>query len=202
MTDYLIDWLRSENDLTLGVSMTIFAIYVITALLLIPRTFLLIATGAAFGWAVLPVVMVAANVGCILAFLATRYLGAEWFQNVVRRNRYSRAVASAVDHEGWRIVALLRFAGPLPGAVTSYLFGLSNVGLVPYTVCTVVFSAPQIIFYIYLGTLGRSALIGDVSFSGSQIVLVFALTVVCLVFWLVGRATRRALQHHAAVESI
>lgn len=202
MTEYLIEWLRAENDLTLGVSVMLFAMYVITAFLIIPRTILLIATGAALGWAVLPIVMVAANVGSILSFLAARYLGAEWVQTIVRRNRYSRAVASAVDQEGWRIVALLRFAGPLPGAVTSYLFGLSNVGVVPYTVCTIIFSAPQITFYIYLGTLGRSVLIGDASFSGSEIILALVLTVVCLVFWLVGRATRRALQQPQAIESI
>src|SRR5689334_18834280 len=127
MTEYLSEWLRSQNDLTLVVSTTIFAMYVITAFLLIPRTILLIATGAAFGWAALPIVAIAANVGCILAFLAARRLGATWFQEVVRRHRYSHAIASAVDREGWRIVALLRFAGPLPTAVVNYLFGLSNV---------------------------------------------------------------------------
>jgi uncharacterized membrane protein YdjX (TVP38/TMEM64 family) len=201
MTEYLIEWLRTENQLTLSVSMTIFVIYVVTAFLFIPRTFLLIATGAAFGWPVLPVVMVAANLGCILAFLAARHLGAKWFQNVVRLNRYSHAVASAVDQEGWRIVALLRFAGPLPGSVTSYLFGLSNIGFTPYTICTIIFSAPLITFYVYLGTLGRSALIGDVSFSGSQVVMALALTVICLVFWLVGRATRQALRRSAVEQT-
>ena len=123
-----------------------------------------------------------------------------WLPAISERNGFkvlSGAVASAVDHEGWRIVALLRFAGPLPGAVTSYLFGLSNVGFVPYTICTIVFSAPLITFYVYLGTLGRSALIGDVSFDGSRIVMGLALAVICMVVWLVGKATREALQRSA-----
>ena len=190
MTEYLIEWLRSESQLTIFVSIAVFAAYIVTSFLFIPRAPVLMATGAAFGWHVLPIIIVGANLGCILAFLAARYVAAKRFQEIVRKNRLSRAVASAVDREGWRIVALVRFAGPLPAGLASYAFGLSNIGFGSYSLCTVIFCAPAIVFYTYLGSAGRSALVEDGAVNITRITFALVVIVVCLIFWLVARATR------------
>ena len=73
-----------------------------------------------------------------------------------------RAIADAVDEEGWRIVALLRFASPTPSSVQNYVFGVTRIGFWPYTLASLVFVIPQTVFYVYLGSVGRSLLLGDI----------------------------------------
>ncbi len=201
MTQYLIDWLGSEDQLTASVSLLVFGAYVVTSFVFIPRAPVLVATGAAFGWQVLPIVLIGANVGCILAFLVARYVAAKHFQKIVRRTRLSNAIATAVDREGWRIVGLVRFGAPLPAGLASYAFGLSNICFGSYSLCTIIFSAPAIIFYTYLGSAGRSALIDDGATSVRRITLMLVLIVVCLIFWRVARATRIQLSIDALVEN-
>ena len=67
-----------------------------------------------------------------------------------------RVIADAVDEEGWRIVALLRFASPTPSSVQNYVFGVTRIGFWPYTLASIVFVIPQTVFYVYLGSVGRS----------------------------------------------
>jgi uncharacterized membrane protein YdjX (TVP38/TMEM64 family) len=193
MTVYLIQWLRSEDHLTLKVTFLVFVVYVVTSFVFVPRAPVLIATGGIFGWQGLPIVIVGANVGCILAFLVARYVAARWFQQIVSRKPLSHAVALAVDREGWRIVALVRLAGPAPAGLVSYAFGVSNIGFGTYTLCTLIFSAPAIVFYTYLGAAGRSAIIDDGMTNISQISLVLGLIVSGMVVSLVARATRSEL---------
>ena len=61
-----------------------------------------------------------------------------------------RAIARAVDDEGWRIIALMRLGAPLPSAVQNYLFGLTNINIVTYAVATLIFSSPQVILCAFL----------------------------------------------------
>lgn len=192
MTDYLVEWLRSETQLTIGLGLGILLAYIVTSFVFVPRAPLLMATGAAFGWQAFPIVFVGANLGCILAFLAARHIAATPFQRMIGRSRFAHAVARAVDREGWRIVALVRLAGPVPAGLASYAFGLSRISLGCYALCTAVFATPAIAVYLYLGSAGRSVLSGADA-SVAQIALVPVAIVVCLVLWLVGRATRLEL---------
>jgi uncharacterized membrane protein YdjX (TVP38/TMEM64 family) len=63
-----------------------------------------------------------------------------------------------VDEEGWRVVALLRFASPLPNAVQNYVFGLTRIGFLPFAITTFLFTIPQVMLYVYLGSTGRALL--------------------------------------------
>src|SRR5205085_2456817 len=65
------------------------------------------------------------------------------------------------DEEGWRVVALLRFASPVPNAVQNYVFGLTRIGFLPFAVTTLVFSIPQVLLYVYLGSAGRAVLLDE-----------------------------------------
>jgi uncharacterized membrane protein YdjX (TVP38/TMEM64 family) len=73
----------------------------------------------------------------------------------------SRAIAQAVDDEGWRIIALMRLGAPVPSAMQNYLFGLTNIGIVTYSITTLIFSAPQVFLYSFLGATGRASLLHD-----------------------------------------
>jgi uncharacterized membrane protein YdjX (TVP38/TMEM64 family) len=137
--------------------------FAVAAFVFVPRTFLTLGVGGLYGLPVIPFIVIGATVGSILAFLIARYLAAGYVQGWLDRHPSMRIVADAVDEEGWRIVALLRFASPTPSSVQNYLFGVTRIGFWPYALASLVFTVPQTVFYVYLGSVGRSVLFGDIS---------------------------------------
>jgi uncharacterized membrane protein YdjX (TVP38/TMEM64 family) len=136
--------------------------YVLGAVLLFPAALLTLAGGAAFGplWgSVLDVI--AAVLGAGAAFLAARYLGADW---VRRRSgpRLARLIAG-VEAEGWRFVAAVRLLPILPYSLMNYAFGLTRIGFWPYLAASAVCMVPGSIAYTWLGYAGRRAINGDLS---------------------------------------
>jgi uncharacterized membrane protein YdjX (TVP38/TMEM64 family) len=56
-------------------------------------------------------------------------------------------------------VALLRFASPVPNAVQNYVFGLTRIGFLPFAITMFLFTIPQVMLYVYLGSAGRAVLL-------------------------------------------
>jgi uncharacterized membrane protein YdjX (TVP38/TMEM64 family) len=130
-------------------------------------------------------------VGGIMAFLLARYLFSERLQTYIDSRPRLRRIAVAVDEEGWRVVALLRFASPVPNAVQNYVFGLTRIGFLPFAVTTCVFTIPQVLLYVYLGSAGRAVLL-DASLSMlNRVLLGIGLISVVVAALLVGRRVRR-----------
>ena len=194
MIDTLVDWLQNWGDLHLGSAAMLALVFVVTGLILIPRTFLCIASGAMFGLATIPIILASTTLSAVLAFLLARYFLADWLQRLIDRRTRMRAVMDAIDTEGWRIVALLRLGSPFPSTVQSYLFGVTRIGLAPFTLATFVFTIPQVCLYVWLGAAGRAALLDDGSSGLSRgLMLVAALTLLTAVT-LVTRKARLALR--------
>jgi uncharacterized membrane protein YdjX (TVP38/TMEM64 family) len=163
MTTELVQWLRGWSHLTLWSGAAVAMIFFISSLLLFPRTVLCLGVGAVLGCRVIPIVLLSTTAGGVLAFLLARYLFADPLQRELDRRPHMRKIADAVDSEGWRVVAVLRFWSPVPTVVQNYVFGLTRIGLWPFTLATLIFSIPQITLYIFLGASGRAALIDDTS---------------------------------------
>jgi uncharacterized membrane protein YdjX (TVP38/TMEM64 family) len=108
------------------------------------------------------------------------------------------AIAQAVNEEGWRIMALMRFFGPMPNSAQNYLFGLTKIGLLPYTVITTICTMPQLVLYTYLGASGRALLLEEGSFLKRAMIIVAVLTMVAIVF-LVSRRVRAILARKTGV---
>jgi uncharacterized membrane protein YdjX (TVP38/TMEM64 family) len=161
MTDYMIDAFQRWGDLsaTSGAALGLF--FVLPALVVFPRTILIIAAGASFGIGAAPIILVAGAVGGALAFLLSRYIAADWFWRKLRRRPGLEAIAEAVDKEGWRIIALMRLGAPVPGALQNYLFGLTRIKLITFTLVTLIFNAPQVFIFTFLGATGRTSLLED-----------------------------------------
>jgi uncharacterized membrane protein YdjX (TVP38/TMEM64 family) len=155
MYDLIMQWLPHDSHLGPNSSMILALIFFAASFVMIPRTFLCLAAGAGFGLPVVMIILPSTMLGGVLAFLLARYLLAERVQIYIDRRPRFRRVVSAVDQEGWRIVALLRFASPIPNAVQNYVFGLTGIGFLPFAITTFVFSVPQIILYVYLGSVSR-----------------------------------------------
>ena len=102
-----------------------------------------------------------------------------------------RRFATAVDKEGWRVVALLRFASPVPNAVQNYLFGLTRIGFLPFALTTFMFSIPQVLLYVYLGSAGRAVLMDESLSTLNRVLLGVGLTSIFVAALLIVHRIRR-----------
>ena len=114
--------------------------------------------GTVFGQAAFPVALVSATLGACAALLIARHLFRGSFQRMADRRPAWKAVAAAVDDEGWRIALLLRIASPLPGTAVNYVFGLTRIPLWQFAAATALGLLPQTFFFVHLGSKGSEAL--------------------------------------------
>jgi uncharacterized membrane protein YdjX (TVP38/TMEM64 family) len=161
LTQTLVDFLRQWGELNASSAAVLAFTFIAIGLTPIPRTFFTLAAGVVFGMASVPIIIPATTIGCVIGFLLARYLLAGWLWRVIADKPKLTAIMNAVDAEGWHIVALCRLASPIPSTVQSAMFGLTHIGLWPYTWSTFVFTIPQLILYVYLGAIGKAALLGE-----------------------------------------
>ncbi|MBR1155253.1 TVP38/TMEM64 family protein [Bradyrhizobium sp. JYMT SZCCT0428] len=167
--------------------MAVCLVFVLMAFVVFPRTPLICAAGAAFGWKVAVIILCSGTIGSILAFLTSRYVASNWIRKKLERKPTFDLVARAVDEEGWRIIALMRLGMPLPGAIQNYLFGLTKIDVVTYSISTFIFTAPQVFLYSFLGATGRASLLNDGSsglhFIISLSAIVLIMSIIALIAW-------------------
>jgi uncharacterized membrane protein YdjX (TVP38/TMEM64 family) len=190
MYDAVMQWLSEGRDLGVNSSIMLSLIFFTASFVLIPRTFLCLGAGASFGLAAVLVILPSTMLGGILAFLLARYLFSERLQVYVDARPRLRRFATAVDEEGWRIVALLRFASPLPNAVQNYVFGLTRIRFWPFAITTFVFSIPQVVLYVYLGSAGRAVLLDESLSTLNRVLLGIGLVSIFVAALLVFRRVR------------
>jgi uncharacterized membrane protein YdjX (TVP38/TMEM64 family) len=190
MYDAMMQWLSEGRDLGVNSSIVLSLIFFAASFVLIPRTFLCLGAGASFGLAAVLVILPSTMLGGILAFLSARYLFSERLHTYVDARPRLRKFATAVDEEGWRVVALLRFASPLPNAVQNYVFGLTRIGFWPFAITTFVFSIPQIVLYVYLGSAGRAVLLDESLSTLNRVVLGAGLVSILVAALLIVRRVR------------
>ncbi|WP_028345994.1 hypothetical protein [Bradyrhizobium murdochi] len=84
MTDHIIDAFQRWGDLsaTSGAALGLF--FVLAALVVFPRTILIVAAGASFGIGAAPIILVAGVAGGALAFLLSRHIAADWFRRKLK----------------------------------------------------------------------------------------------------------------------
>ena len=190
MLDSVMQWFPSEGHFGANSSIVLSLVFFAASFVLIPRTLLCLGAGANFGLAATLVILPSTIAGGIMAFLLARYLFSERIQTYVDARPRLRKVAAAVDEEGWRVVALLRFASPVPNAVQNYLFGLTRIGFIPFTATTFIFSIPQIVLYVYLGSAGRAVLFDETLSTLNRILLGVGLISIVFAATLIIRRVR------------
>jgi uncharacterized membrane protein YdjX (TVP38/TMEM64 family) len=188
LTQTLVEFLRRWGEMSPSSAAVLALVFVAGGLVPVPRTFLTLAAGVVFGMSSIPVILPSTAVGCLIAFLAARYLFAARMRHALRHRPKLLAIMNAVDAEGWRIVALCRLASPIPSTIQNAMFGLTRIGLWPYIWATVVFTIPQIILYVYLGAIGKAALL-EQGESGLNLGIMAAGGVTFLI--VIGLITRR-----------
>ena len=199
-SEMIVRWLGGLGQLNAQTAGVLALAFVVAAFIPVPRTIVVVGAGAVFGMKSLIVIVPSTTLGCMLAFLLARYLLRNLVAREVAKRRSWRIIAQAVDDEGWRIVALMRFWGPLPNFVQNYLFGLTRIGLLPFAVITLLFTLPQIVFYTYLGASGRAMLLDDGPVVFNLIVLGIAATTMIAVLILVSKRAKAILNQQAELQ--
>lgn len=196
-SETIVRWLEGLGQLDISGAFLLGALFVLAAFVPVPRTFLVLCAGAAFGLQSLVVLIPRTTLGCILAFLSARGLLRGWVVRQTGRKPLWGVLSQAIDEEGWRIVALMRFWGPAPNCVQNYLFGLTGIGLWPYSLITLVFSLPQIALYTYIGASGRAIMLENDELPFSRWLIGLAAVIVATVVVLVSRRVRAMLMAKA-----
>ncbi len=191
-SERIVHWLESWGQLDLPAAGVLAALVVASSFLPVPRTFVVIGAGAAFGLPSLAVILPVAAIASVLACLLARHVLRDWVERQIDKRATWRVIARAVNDEGWRIMALMRFFGPMPNSAQNYLFGLTKIGLLPYAVITTICTMPQLVFYTYLGASGRALLLEEGSSFKRALIVVAAISVATIAF-LVSRRVRAIL---------
>ena len=187
MTDYIVDLFQRWGHLSLisGVALGLF--FILAALVIFPRTVLIIAAGASFGIGAAPIILVAGTAGSTLAFLLSRYIASDWFRRKLKQRPSLEAIAEAVDDEGWRIIALTRLGAPVPSALQNYLYGLTRISLPTFILATLVFSSPQVFLFTLLGATGRESLLEDKPIGFTIGSILVTVVTIALIAWRVRK---------------
>jgi len=194
MDHMLVQWIESTGEINVASAAVLVLVFILGGLVLIPRTVLCLAAGVFFGLPAVPIILPSTTIGGVLAFLLARYLLRERLQHELDRRPHLRAIADGIDREGWRLVGLLRFGSPVPTAVQNYLFGLTRIELLPFTLATFFFTIPQVTLYVYLGAAGRAVVLDSQSSALSRILLGIGIVTVTTVVVLVVRSSRDAFR--------
>jgi uncharacterized membrane protein YdjX (TVP38/TMEM64 family) len=200
VTQVLVDFLRRWGELNASSSVVLALLFIAGGLVPVPRTFMSLAAGVVFGMAAVPVIMPSTTLGSLIAFLLARYLFAARLWGWVERKPKALAIMNAVNAEGWRIVGLCRLASPIPSTIQNAIFGLTRIELWPYLWATFLFTIPQTLLYVYLGAVGKAALLGESGGVNLGVMIAGGLTFLGVVLLITRRVreSMRELQRQSA----
>jgi uncharacterized membrane protein YdjX (TVP38/TMEM64 family) len=120
---------------------------------LLPASLLGVAAGAIYGF--VPGFLLAATstlAGALLSFLLSHSVFRPTVEKLVARHPRLRNLDALIARDGWRLVCLLRVSPVMPFSATSFILGLSPIGLRDYAIGTLA-SLPALCGYVFIGTL-------------------------------------------------
>lgn len=135
------------------------AVYVMATVFILPGSLVTLIGGALFGpFLGVLYVLVGSVSGATLAFLIARYGARNWVER--KATGIVKRVMEGVDAEGWRFVAFTRLVPIFPFNLLNYALGLTGIRLSAYVIVSAFCMLPAIAGYVYLGYVGREALVG------------------------------------------
>ena len=176
----------------------------IGSLFFMPASPFIIAGAAVFGF---PLGVLGALTGIALGaaggFSLSRWFLRDEISSRLRKHTTFRAIDTAIEKEGWKIVILLRLC-PIPFGLANYLYGLTAVPFRAYVIASVIGSLPGLLLFCQLGSAGKAELeaiaSGHTGNSAGQIILLsisIAATVSAIV--LLPRFARKAVAKYTHV---
>ena len=162
------------------------ALYAMATVAFAPGSLLTLAGGALFG----PVAgtfysLTGATIGATGAFVAARYLAADWVR--ARIGTRAEQIVAGVEREDWRFVAFVRLVPLIPFNLLNYALGLTRIRLSRYVIVSYIAMLPATLAYTYLGYAGREAAAGNAGLIKTSLLALALLTCVALLPPLIRR---------------
>jgi uncharacterized membrane protein YdjX (TVP38/TMEM64 family) len=130
----------------------------IGSLFFLPASPFVITGSAVFGF---PLGVVGALTGVALGaaggFCLSRWFLRKEISAQFRKHATFRAIDTAIEKEGWKIVILLRLC-PIPFGLANYLYGLTAVRFRAYMIATMLGGLPSLLLFCQLGSAGKAGL--------------------------------------------
>src|SRR6516165_1359726 len=191
------EWIKAQG--AAGVFAFAIAYVVIAVFLLAPSELMWVTAGASFGAWGAAVVVVSSVIESLVVFLLSRHVLRPKVRLLLGKRPLLRAIDAAIRSQSWQVAILLRFNALVPFNFQNYFFGATDIGLVPYTITTLLGIMPFTAMYVYVGTVGRTIAFNE-GFGPSNLpVLLLSLPVTVGLIFLVGWKTKQKLEEMTAV---
>lgn len=144
------------------------------------------------------VVMLGLMSAFLVTFIMARYFAADWVAARMEKVSTAKALMSAVEKRGFRLLVLMRLNPFVPGVVNGYGFGMTSISLKDYLLASLLGSLPLTAIYIYLGWAGGESVLQSGSATqdvqnGTLIVgVVFSVILLLGISWYGHRAVASA----------
>ncbi|NJN63850.1 MAG: TVP38/TMEM64 family protein [Acidobacteria bacterium] len=121
--------------------------------------------------------LIGATLGATAAFLIGRYAARDMVAGMVSKNAVLSKIDEGVEKQGWRMLMITRLVPVFPFNAQNYVYGLTKIPLVMYSVLTALFMIP--------GTVMFNFAIGKIA---EDILRTGKLTIESSTFWYLGIA--------------
>ena len=160
---FLVEYLQANKCCVI---IPFIIVYTILTIIGIPGTLLTVAGGIVFGiwWGTLWSV-IGATLGALGAFLTARYLLRDFIKQKFKNSKILTKCNQAITTQPINFVLAIRFAPISPFNVVNFLFGLTPIHWLSYTLATFFGIIPGTFAYTWLGTSGVAALDGKNNWS-------------------------------------
>lgn len=162
MNEYLrqaIDWIASTGWRGMA---AFYLIYVVAAMVGIPRTPMHIAAGAVFSFPVaMMLVLASAASSNVATFTVARTVARDWVNRQIAQSPKVKQLLDLVEEEGFKLVLLIRMNPLIPGVLKGYGFGTTNISFRTYMAASVLGFLPIGLAHVYLGWAGGEAMLNE-----------------------------------------
>lgn len=162
MNEYLraaVAWIDSTGPWG---ALAFVVVYVLCALVGIPRTLLNVAAGVLFSYPLAVVTVLAgATSAYTLTFTIARTVARDWVNRRIAGSPQVRKLLDLVETEGFKLILLVRMNPFIPGVLKGYGFGTTNVAFPTYLVASVLGFLPVALAHVYLGWAGGAAMLHE-----------------------------------------
>jgi uncharacterized membrane protein YdjX (TVP38/TMEM64 family) len=146
--------------------------YILAVILSFPGSVITLAGGVAFGFVKGSLlVILASNIGAVLAFLVGRYVGRDFAKNLILKIKGLSKLMEGAEANGFQTILVLRLAPIFPFNAINYASGLSGIKLKDYFLGSVIGMLPGTLVYIYFASSLTSGVTGAKSEAMTHILI-------------------------------
>lgn len=148
-------------------------VYVLVTISCISPLPVAVVGGLVYGVVGIIYTMIGASIGLVLSFLISRYLIRDRLEKRFKNNAIYQKINKGLEEDGWFILAVTRLLPIFPFGIQNYIYGLTSVRFLQYSILSIIFIFPgTCVFTLLAGavasgnikTAGKLSLIASIIF--------------------------------------